>query len=654
MHNPHVQCQRAKLSLMVAMLNHKKSQHNFSLDRKTTRLICSETSTVIILNYNGWKDTLKCLNKIEFLATKPLRTIVVDNCSTDNSVEKILEYWQASHQAIVVHESELQNLTAIPESDNVLFVSNYNSGYAVGNNLGITLARLDPQCAAVWILNNDTEPDAMSLEYLCAALNRQAEAGAAGSTLVFANSDTVQCAGGASVNRWLGTTHSLKEFCNCRDVLEIDASTINPHIDFLTGASMLVRSEVFDCIGLIPEEYFLYYEDVDFGVNIKKSGFGLIWAKNSIVYHNDGSSTRTQKKSTPAWLDYLILRNRFYFIKKHYPLSIPTAIFGYLAVAFNRIRRNQLKNLKVIFPAIFDALVGAMGISERIKKLRMDSTSGQQSLSTNAALRFSLVVATYQRSQALDALLQSLVRQTYKNFEVVIVDQNQAGFLDDLMGKYQTALSIKYVRTEPKGVSQARNLGMAKAGGDVIAFPDDDCRYTPGTLERINDVLASHANIHGLLVSWTESPDPHVETVVTQVNKVNAFSNAGTLVQFYRKEALADILFDVELGPGTGLPYGCGEDTDFLLQVLASGRAVGRLKEELVCHALPNMDSPDLLKKTKSYARGRMQLLRKHKFPLWFKLANVAFPLFKAVQEGKATWAYRWAMFKGRLKGLMR
>lgn len=129
------------------------------------RLISSETSSVIILNYNGWKDTLRCLNKIESVATKPLRTIVVDNCSSDNSIEKILEYWQAPRQAIVIHESELQDLTTIPESGNILLVSSHNGGYAAGNNLGITLARLVPQCAAVWILNNDTEPDPMSLEY---------------------------------------------------------------------------------------------------------------------------------------------------------------------------------------------------------------------------------------------------------------------------------------------------------------------------------------------------------------------------------------------------------------------------------------------------------------------------------------------------------
>lgn len=628
------------------------SQLTSLAEKSTMQKISSEMCSVIILNYNGWKDTLACLNKIDALVTRPRRIIVVDNCSTDDSFENIVKYWQTPRQAFVIYEKEMQHLKAIPDSDNILLVCSRNGGYAAGNNVGLTLAKLDMQCAAVWILNNDTEPESMSLEHLCTALNSDAQAGAAGSTLVFANGDTVQCAGGASVNRWLGTTKSQKEFCSCREVLACEASTINPRIDFLTGASMLVRTEVLDCVGLIPEEYFLYYEDVDFGVSIKKNGFGLIWAKDSIVYHNDGSSTRTHKKGNPAWVDFLILRNRLYFVKKHYPLSIPTAILGYLAVILNRVRRNQLGNLKIIPPAIFDALAGDMEISARVKKLQMATRNTQSVFSAHDSLRFSLVVATYQRDQALDAFLQSLTEQSHKNFEVVIVDQNPEGFLDEVVSKYQTALTIKYVRTDPRGVSHARNLGMVHAEGDVVAFPDDDCRYMPVTLERINAVLSSQADIYGLLVSWTEAPQPHPADGITMVDKVNAFSNAGTLVQFYRKEALENIQFDIELGPGTGLPYGCGEDTDFLLQVLASGYAVGRLKEELVCHALPKMDSPSLLTKTESYALGRMQLLRKHKFPLWFKLANVVFPLLKAAQEGKTTWPYRWAMFKGRLKGL--
>ena len=76
----------------------------------------------------------------------------------------------------------------------------------------------------------------------------------------------------------------------------------------------------------------------------------------------------------------------------------------------------------------------------------------------------------------MPGLSRALPEQSHKNFEVVIVDQNPEGFLDEVVSKYQTALTIKYVRTDPRGVSHARNLGMVHAEGDVVAFPDDDCR----------------------------------------------------------------------------------------------------------------------------------------------------------------------------------
>lgn len=609
--------------------------------------------SVVILNYNGWKDTLACLNKINALVTKPLRTIVVDNNSTDESIEKILKHWQAPRQAAVIYESEMQYLTAIPESGNIFLVCSRNGGYAAGNNLGITLAGLDPQCAAFWILNNDTEPDAMSLEHLCATMNSHPTAGISGSTQVFATSGNVQSAGGGSVNRWLGTTHSLKEFCPLPEVLQCDEEKINAQIDFTTGASMLVRRETVEQAGLLPEEYFLYYEDVDYGVRVKKTGFDLVWARNSIVYHHDGSSTRVQQETAPAWADFLVLRNRMYFIKKYFTLAVPLAILGYTGVAFNRIRRGQVERLKNIFPAIFDALNGKMGKSDRVRRIaRTDVQTYQKSIG-EANLTFSLVVATYNRVQPLADLLQTLHEQTYKQFETIIVDQNPNGYLDQLLENF-TDLNLKIVHAEPNGVSLARNAGLQKATGDVVAFPDDDCWYGPDTLDKVNQTLRANQQLDGLLVGWADCIKTQTNLpVITPVDRFGAFSRAETYVQFYRKEALNGILFDPELGPGTKLPYGCGEDTDLLLQIIARNKTIRRTNEVLVYHPKPNLEDPSLLKKTATYACGRMRLLQKHNFPLWFKLANVAFPLFKALQEGRASWPYRWTMFKSRFKGLM-
>ena len=274
----------------------------------------------------------------------------------------------------------------------------------------------------------------------------------------------------------------------------------------------------------------------------------------------------------------------------------------------------------------------------------------------SSAMLFSLVVATYNRQAELEQLLRSLAEQTLQKFEVILIDQNAPGFLSALLKRYAGAFPLKIINAPPKGVSIARNLGLDVARGEIIAFPDDDCRYVPQTLERIAALFTAKPDLGGLLTAWSDTPralSPNCSSYA--VDKLEAFRHAGTLVQFYRREIIGNLRFDPELGPGTGLPYGCGEDTDFLLQVLKKGITVERTPEVLVCHPTPNFAETGLSDKNLAYAAGRMHLLRKHHFPLWFKLANILYPLAMlprdALRHGPDAARYRWGMFTGRLRG---
>lgn len=272
------------------------------------------------------------------------------------------------------------------------------------------------------------------------------------------------------------------------------------------------------------------------------------------------------------------------------------------------------------------------------------------------AVLFSLVVATYTRQTELKRLLDSLAKQTLQNFEVILVDQNAPGFLAPLFERHSGSFPLKIIPAPPKGVSIARNIGLAEARGEIIAFPDDDCWYVPHTLERIAAIFAAEPVLGGLLAAWSDTPAPAAPAApLSPINKLGAFRHAGTLVQFYRREIIEDIRFDPELGPGTGLPYGCGEDTDFLLQVLKKDVLMKRTPEVLVCHPKPDFTAVGLTGKNLAYAAGRMHLLRKHRFPLWFKLANILYPLaalpVETLRHGRGAAKYRWSMFLGRLQG---
>jgi GT2 family glycosyltransferase len=154
-----------------------------------------------------------------------------------------------------------------------------------------------------------------------------------------------------------------------KDALPIAEGRVDAALDFISGASLLVKRAVLERIGLFSEEYFLYYEDVDFCLRAKKAGFSLAWAKASVLVHKEGGTTGAGRETRPPWADYLGIRNRIFFTGKHYPRLLPVVIAGLAGVCLRRILRRQPERLKIVFAALLDGLWARMGRSERLKAL---------------------------------------------------------------------------------------------------------------------------------------------------------------------------------------------------------------------------------------------------------------------------------------------
>lgn len=265
---------------------------------------------------------------------------------------------------------------------------------------------------------------------------------------------------------------------------------------------------------------------------------------------------------------------------------------------------------------------------------------------------FDLLIATIGRNEELDRLFTSLEGQSYKNFRILLADQNPQGYLDAMLARH-SGLPITRTMLPPQGVSVARNVLLEQARADIIVFPDDDCWYAPDTLERVCKMFAAYPSCGALLGVWTSSPDVYASGVSEGiVSQAGLFQLAGTCVQFYRRDAVTGIRFDPLLGPGTGLPYGCGEDTDYLLYAFARTE-VRRYAKIRVFHPSPKEIQPSP-QKVAGYAAGRMYLLKKHGFSWLFMLFNVLYPLcvapLDALRYGKAQGAYRLRMFVERLR----
>jgi GT2 family glycosyltransferase len=280
-------------------------------------------------------------------------------------------------------------------------------------------------------------------------------------------------------------------------------------------------------------------------------------------------------------------------------------------------------------------------------------------------MTFSLLAVTTDRLHLTERLFHSLASQRYKDFEVLFIyGEARAADALALARRFGGRLNIQPLASPSRAVSSARNLALPLAKGDCIAFPDDDCVYPPDVLHTVSAIFAAHPEADALLAAkvdldmWEmrkEGPRTGADGVSRVENRYAAFTNSETYLQFYRKKCTEAVGgFDETLGPGTSLSYGSGEDTDYVLRVLEAGFGIFRAPGVVIAHPALNPRNPEILPRTRAYAAGRMRVLHKHSMPLWFVLANIAYPLLRMPVDCLPVLRYRWNMFGARLAAGMK
>ncbi len=275
---------------------------------------------------------------------------------------------------------------------------------------------------------------------------------------------------------------------------------------------------------------------------------------------------------------------------------------------------------------------------------------------------FSLVMGTVGRTHEVKPLLASLESQTYQNFELIVVDQNPDDRFEEILLAYRNEFPILHLRSEP-GLSRAKNLGLEHASGDIIGFPDDDCSYPAGLLWKVEQFFSDHPERDGLTIRsvdefGTESGGKSARRSGT-VNKSNVWNRGGAYTMFVRAESVRGIRYDEDMGPGAGTEWGAGDDKDYLLQILDRGGSLFYDRRLAAIHPSRTLPYEKAVYRAYTYECGAGRAIRKHGFPLWFRIGWLAKPLVGIVlyllglKEAPGT-AYRWSVFKGRFRGLVR
>lgn len=278
--------------------------------------------------------------------------------------------------------------------------------------------------------------------------------------------------------------------------------------------------------------------------------------------------------------------------------------------------------------------------------------------------RFSLIVATLGRAQELEILLESLAAQQGPDFELIVADQNADDRLDRILSDWAVRMSqlhswfsadkhLVHVRTTP-GLSHARNVALVRSSGEIMAFPDDDCWYPAGLLQWVSEWFAANTG-YGIL-----SVGSRDETGALSGNRLSAGADLNRTIVFrasvsygffVKRSSDYPLRFDETLGLGSKTPFGSGEDTDFVLTLMARG-VRGRFNpERYVGHPAKGHMNPI---RGLQYGLGWGRILRKHSLPLQ-AVAFITFDLIRALvslvkgdaQKAQSMWAHARGIQRG-------
>ena len=266
----------------------------------------------------------------------------------------------------------------------------------------------------------------------------------------------------------------------------------------------------------------------------------------------------------------------------------------------------------------------------------------------------SLITCTLGRQDKLERLLTSLSLQNPELFELILVDQNPPDFLDKTIAPYLSKFTINHFHTA-KGLSLGRNAGINAARGNFVAFPDDDCWYRPGTIEKVIEFFNNYKNAEFITGRTFDknniqsvSPTFEEEKKITRSNYLSC-GNSNAI--FAKTEAVRRLNgFDEQLGVGAKTPFQSGEEADLLLRAVDQKMTLIYTPNLIIHHdQVQKIDALAYIERAQKYGTGFGALMKKHDFGLItvssrvFRSAVRGFLHFSLLQFTEGRYKLAWA-----------
>ncbi|MFA9232134.1 MAG: glycosyltransferase family 2 protein [Microgenomates group bacterium] len=292
---------------------------------------------VAIVSFNSADVIIDCLESLLRAEGVALEIVVVDNSSTDDTLA-VLREWLAGTLNWTPPADCPFSMTAdrpAPEAGPhriTLHEAGVNGGFAAGVNIGLEILLAKSELKRFWVLNPDSMVPAASPAALATCPIPADSFSLMGARVVYYDHpDQIQIDGG-TINRWTGVTSNLNMCASYPQTPPPRAE----EIAFITGASLVASRTFIEKVGLMPEDYFLYYEEVDWA--LRRGDLPLIYCHEGVVYHRAGTAIGSPTIGRPAspFSLYFKHRARIRFVRRHFPLALPVAL------AFSVVKAAQL------------------------------------------------------------------------------------------------------------------------------------------------------------------------------------------------------------------------------------------------------------------------------------------------------------------------
>lgn len=320
---------------------------------------------IVLVNYKGHFDTVECLESIFKLTNVNFKVAIVDNSEDENSIEYITNWaigkvtpidTQHPHLVYPLHHKPI-DFDVRNDSDievqfikPITIISSKNNGFAAANNIALRYSQ-EQDFDFFWLLNNDTiiEPDSLSHLLKCAHKNNQV--GIWGSKLLLYQNPTVLQGVGGRYNKWFGKVSEIGYLQ--KDLSQWDSKDFT--MDYVIGAAMFIKKRFLLDVGLMEDDYFLYYEELDWSIRGKKKNWDIGYCSKSRVYHKMGSSINKKQTKGPSILaDYYSVRNRVLITKRYFRHAYITLYPAFSKFIVNRIIAGQYSRIMMLFSILLD------------------------------------------------------------------------------------------------------------------------------------------------------------------------------------------------------------------------------------------------------------------------------------------------------------